>query len=88
MKKRKMFLCLLAAGVMWIPSELMARVSAHAGVAVAAPDDQEITGTVEDASGPMIGATVKVAGTNNGTVTDFDGVFKLRCKPGDVLEVS
>ncbi len=53
-----------------------------------APDDQVITGTVEDATGPMIGATVKVVGTGNGAVTDLDGHFKLNCKPGDMLEVS
>ena len=54
----------------------------------AAPDDQEITGTVEDADGPLIGATVKVAGTSNGVVTDTNGRFKLRCKRGTTLEVS
>ena len=36
----------------------------------AAPDDQDITGTVEDADGPLLGATVKVVGAANGTVTD------------------
>ena len=54
----------------------------------AAPDDQEIVGTVEDADGPLIGATVKVSGTSNGVVTDLNGHFKLKCKPGATLEVS
>jgi len=54
----------------------------------AAPDDQEIVGTVEDADGPLIGATVKVSGTSNGVVTDLNGRFKLKCKPGATLEVS
>ena len=40
----------------------------------------EITGTVEDEMGPVIGATVKEKGTSNGTVTDFDGKFKLKVK--------
>ncbi|MCR5711853.1 MAG: carboxypeptidase-like regulatory domain-containing protein, partial [Prevotella sp.] len=39
---------------------------------------QEITGTVNDAMGPVIGATVMEKGTTNGTVTDFDGNFKLK----------
>ena len=39
---------------------------------------QEITGTVTDALGPVIGATVLEKGTSNGTVTDFDGNFKLK----------
>ena len=54
----------------------------------AAPDDQEITGTVEDADGPLIGATVKVVGTTTGVATDNNGRFKLRCKRGAMLEVS
>lgn len=37
-----------------------------------------VKGTVSDESGePIIGATVKVLGTNDGTVTDFDGRFQL-----------
>ena len=39
----------------------------------------EITGTVVDETGePVIGATVKEKATTNGTVTDFDGNFKLK----------
>ena len=82
-----MFLCLLSAGMMWMPLSAVAEVTTHAELA-AAPNDQVITGTVEDANGPMIGATVKVAGTNTGTVTDFDGHFSIKCKPGDMLEIS
>ena len=36
---------------------------------------QEVTGTVSDSFGPVIGATVMEKGTANGTVTDFDGNF-------------
>lgn len=37
-----------------------------------------ITGHVVDADGePLIGVTVRVSGTNNGTVTDFDGNYTL-----------
>ena len=85
--KKTMLLCLLGAGMMWMPLSAAAEVSAHAMLA-AGPNDQVISGTVEDANGPMIGATVKVAGTNNGVVTDFDGRFSLKCKPGDMLEIS
>lgn len=48
----------------------------------------EITGTVEDAMGPIIGATVMEKGTSNGTVTDFDGNFKLKVEPGKILVFS
>ena len=87
MKKNKMLLCLLCAGMTWMP--LMAHATEGSRMEMAAaPDDQEIAGTVEDADGPLIGATVKVAGTSNGVVTDLNGRFKLKCKPGATLEVS
>ena len=87
MKRSKVFLCLLCAGMMWTPNAFAVQTQ-PSQLAAAAPDDQEISGSVEDASGPMVGATVKVVGTNNGTVTDLNGKFKLRCKPGATLEVS
>jgi TonB-linked SusC/RagA family outer membrane protein len=87
MKKTKMLLCLLSAGMLCFPLSASAEKSTRAELAET-PVDQIISGTVEDANGPLIGATVKVAGTNNGTVTDFEGHFKLKCKVGDILEIS
>jgi TonB-linked SusC/RagA family outer membrane protein len=87
MKKTTLLLCLLGAGMMWTPAAAAAPAG-HTEKAVAGPDDQEITGTVADADGPLIGATVKVVGAAKGSVTDMDGRFTLRCKPGDLLEVS
>jgi hypothetical protein len=50
---------------------------------------QEITGTVADQMGePIIGATVMEKGTSNGTVTDFDGNFKLKVQTGKTLVFS
>ena len=49
---------------------------------------QEITGSVTDVFGPVIGATVMEKGTSNGTVTDFDGNFKLKVKAGTTLVFS
>ena len=50
---------------------------------------QDITGTVVDVSGEgVIGATVMEKGTSNGTVTDFDGNFRLKVKAGSTLVVS
>ena len=49
----------------------------------------EISGTVIDTSGEaVIGATVKEKGTTNGTVTDFDGNFKIKVNEGATLVVS
>ena len=47
------------------------------------------TGTVVDAMGPVIGASVVVKGTTNGVITDFDGNFSIpNVKKGDILQVS
>ncbi len=50
----------------------------------------QITGTVVDADNgePLIGASVVIAGTSTGTVTDLDGSFSINAKAGDVLEIS
>ena len=57
--------------------------------ALAAQAQTEITGTVVDETGEtVIGATVLEKGTNNGTVTDFDGVFTLKVNPGATLVFS
>ena len=48
-----------------------------------------ITGTVVDETGmTVIGATVMVKGTNDGTITDMDGNFSLEGKVGTTLVVS
>ena len=49
---------------------------------------KKITGTVVDAQGPVIGASVIEKGTSNGVVTDFDGNFALSVKPGATIVIS
>ena len=51
----------------------------------------QVSGTItssEDGS-PVIGASIKVAGTQTGTITDVDGNFSLdcssKCQVGDFL---
>ena len=47
-----------------------------------------VKGVVEDDMGPVVGATVVVKGTTNGTVTDMDGNFSLPgVKEGSILVV-
>ena len=48
-----------------------------------------VTGNVKDGTGePIIGASVIVTGTSNGTVTDFDGNFSMKANEGDELTIS
>ena len=47
-----------------------------------------ITGTVVDAMGPVIGASVVVKGTSTGVATDFDGNFSLNASPGQTLVIT
>ena len=78
---------------------LMGAISgtALAASSSAAVDDVKIThqsetasGVVKDTTGEtVIGASVVVKGTTNGTITDFDGAFTLsNVKKGEILEIS
>ena len=49
----------------------------------------KVTGVVEDALGPVAGASVIIRGTTHGTMTDMDGNFTLDgLKNGDVIQIS
>ena len=49
----------------------------------------EVKGHVKDATGEaIIGATVRVDGTQDATITDFDGNFVLKAKEGADITVS
>ena len=54
----------------------------------AVQQSKTVTGTVSDAGGPVIGATIMEKGTSNGTVTDLDGNFSLNVQPGATLVIS
>ena len=83
-------------------SMMLFLMGAISGTASAAPssvavDDVKITqqnsacaGVVKDAMGEaIIGASVVVKGTTNGTITDFDGNFSISgAKKGDVIQIS
>ena len=48
-----------------------------------------VKGTVNDEAGePIIGATVKVSGSNAGSITDFDGKFSVQAASNATLEIS
>jgi len=57
--------------------------------AIAFAQKREVTGSVTDPSNePIIGATVVEMGTNNGVVTDVNGMFKLNVDPDAMLVIS
>ena len=50
---------------------------------------QIVKGTVSDEAGePIIGATVKVQGSNDATVTDFNGYFSIKASSDATLNIS
>ncbi len=50
--------------------------------------DITVTGVVSDKDGPLPGATVSLAGTSKGAITDLDGNFKINVPSDAVLQVS
>lgn len=63
-------------------------VDSNVGFAAVAQTNK-VTGVVRDANGdPLIGATVKVKGTNRGTATDIDGKYSIAAAPGSTLVIS
>ena len=89
MNKKQVLLCLFALGMNAVPTFAGNSYSGDVARGIkAAPDNKVVKGTVSDAAGPLIGATIKVAGTTNGTVTDFEGNFSIQCAPGATLEIS
>lgn len=54
-----------------------------------AQTENQITGTVHDEQGEsIIGASISVKGTTNGTITDIDGAFSLNASPNSTLVIS
>lgn len=77
----------LVIGVLGLPATLQAKTEME----VSSPEmvQERVSGTVTDASGPVIGATVMQKGTTNGTITDMDGKFSLDgVKKGDVIQIT
>ena len=56
---------------------------------LSAQNKKTITGTILDEKGEsIIGASVAVKGTTNGTITDIDGKFSLNVNENDILAIS
>ena len=52
-------------------------LSVFSGFIANAQNGTTVSGVVSDDTGPLLGVTVIVQGTNNGTTTDFDGRYTL-----------
>lgn len=75
--KTKLKKKLLLLGLLFLPLSLFS-------------ENNLITGIVKDAANheALIGVTVKVKGTQKGTVTDFEGKFSIDVQPGQTLVFS
>ena len=63
--------------------------SGSASVTEVVQQTKTVTGLVVDSKGEtIIGANIMEKGTSNGTITDFEGKFKLNVSPGGTLVVS
>lgn len=85
---RKTALLVGACSLLGIVSPQSAYAASPTPDVQAQQQSKKITGTVSDAMGPVIGASVVVKGTSNGVATDLDGKFSLNAKPGQTLVVS
>lgn len=75
--QKRNFLRMFLAGVLMLLS-----LTAYA-------QERTVTGKVYDAAGePIIGASVVIQGTTQGTITDIDGAFQLKAQPSQTLVVS
>ena len=78
---------MLGTGLMTMPVMANGSKGMDTNIAVEA-DGITVKGNISDVSGPLIGVSVIVVGTTNGTITDMDGNFTLECNAGDELEIS
>ncbi|MDD6394077.1 MAG: SusC/RagA family TonB-linked outer membrane protein, partial [Prevotella sp.] len=85
---KKTMLLMSACTAIGVAFPVNASAESSTSVAMQQQQQKTVQGTVTDAAGPVIGATVMEKGTSNGTVTDFDGNFSLSVKPGATLVIS
>ena len=91
LSKNTLFACSLSLGMMMAPQLLLAAdVNAATDVqAAVTQQNRSVTGRVVDEKGePLIGVSIQVKGTKLGTVTDFDGNFKLNAPADATLVIS
>jgi len=71
-----------------LPPPIGASATEAAALNMTQQQAKQVRGTVQDAMGPVIGASIIEKGTKNATVTDLDGNFSINVKPGATLVIS
>ena len=80
---------ILLAGALSLPQTAWATQVPDARNASVSQQNGKVTISVVDATGPVVGASVVVKGTNKGSVSDAKGEVALEgLKRGDVLQIS
>ena len=88
-KKTKLVSLLLVATALSISGNIYAEIAPVKPGVDFVQQDGKATGTVVDAFGPVVGASVLVKGTTNGNITDLDGNFTLEgVNNGDIIVIS
>lgn len=82
-------LLLMAGGTVQSPLFAMSLEKADVAIQQSSDKDRFISGVVLDSKNqPVIGASVIIDGTHNGTVTDVNGKFRINGAPGAKLRIS
>ena len=77
LKKTKLVSLMLLAGTLAVPESAFAEITPERPSVSLSQQDGKVVCVVEDSFGPVIGASVVVKGTTNGTITDIDGNYAL-----------
>lgn len=70
------------------PSLTASAASETSALSLTQQQAKQVRGHVQDAYGPVIGASVIEKGTKNAAVTDLDGNFTINVRPGATLVIS
>lgn len=89
LKKTKLVSLILLSGAFAVPVGAFAEIAPEKQSVSISQQAGKVSGVVEDALGPIAGASVIVKGTTNGNVTDMDGNFTLEgVNKGDIIQIS
>lgn len=88
-KNSKAFIALLACAGFMATQPITAMADDSVTSVQNVQQNKSVSGVVKDATGEgIIGASILEKGTNNGTITDFEGNFQLSVSPNATLVIS